>query len=198
MLHSSEKRQNARSCTVYKPARVELNAQSFLALMTDVSAGGAGLTCPIPVTPGTRLRRATGDEPLRTATVVWTAHEQFGVTFDEQGTTQMPVPAHNYRSVRVPTDIPAKVYVNGVCSRARIVNLAPRGLAIETDTHLPVGAMFSLEALDQVFEGVTVRWCEQGRIGARLPLQVRMNALQDLIVRATREAEAGSRLRRVG
>lgn len=176
-----EARLSERSCTIYKPARIDLDGRSYLGLMTDISAGGAGLTCPVVPRPGSIVHLATGDDPLRRATVVWGSGDHFGVRFDEESTRLFSVPGHTYRSVRVPTDISAALYVNGVRRRARITNVSPRGVAFESDAQLVAGAIISLEAGGQALENVTIRWSREGQLGARLPVQVKLPVLQRLV-----------------
>lgn len=178
MNKKHDARLTERSCTIYKPARIDLDGRSYLGLMTDISAGGAGLACPVVPAPGSIVSVGTGDDPLRGAIVVWGSEGRFGVRFDQQGGQLFPVPAHPYRCVRVPTDIAASMFVNGVRRRVRIANISPRGISLESDAELRPGTIVSLEACGQALDNVTIRWSRDGRLGARLPLQVKLPVVQ--------------------
>lgn len=197
MEEITDLRAGQRSCTVFKPARIDLDGKPFLGMMTDVSAGGAGLLCPGAPSPGSVVYLATGDDPLRRATVVWRSEENFGVSFDDCSSAVIAADKP-YRSVRVPTDIPARLYVHGIASEARITNISPRGLAFESDATLEVGQIVSLEAGGQALENVTIRWAENNRFGARLPIGVKLSILQELVHANAREAADCRRHARIG
>lgn len=195
MERPTDTRQAPRSCTIYKPARVDIDGMSYLALMTDISAGGAGLEAPIALRTGATVYLSTGDEPLRRASVVWSDGGSFGVRFDDEGNHLHATGGHGYRSVRVPCDIPARMFVRGVPAPARITNLSPRGLAIDCNVNLRPGAMVSLEVCGQTIDNVTIRWSRNGKAGARLPLDVKMTTLQRLILAAQARPATGTMVR---
>jgi hypothetical protein len=149
--------------------------------MCDISADGAGFVCPMELEIGERIGVSTGDEPLRPARVVWTAADRFGVQFEAHDGAEQRCESFTYRSARVPIDMDAKIYINGVPQSGKIVNLSPRGMALETDAKLAVGTIFSVIAMHQEFHNVTVRWNRKGLIGARLSPQVQLGHLQKLV-----------------
>jgi len=149
--------------------------------MCDISADGAGFVCPLDLQIGDKIGVGTGDEPLRPARVMWTAADRFGVQFETNNGAEPRCESFTYRSVRVPIDIEANIYVNGVPQSGTIVNLSPRGMALKTDVKLGVGTIFSVVAMRQEFHNVTVRWNRKGLVGARLSPQVQLGHLQKLV-----------------
>ncbi len=181
MTDKVEDRTQKRNCTVFRPARVDVHSKSYLGLMSDISADGAGYTCPIELEVGELVRVATGDEPLRVARVAWKSDERFGVKFETEPNQEERRTHFRYRSVRVPVELSARLYLNGIAYAAQVVNVSPNGVAIRTDAQLTAGAIFSLVVNGQDFTNVTTRWCRNGLVGARLPTNVRFRQLQKLI-----------------
>lgn len=173
---------------MFRPARIDVRAHSYLGLMSDVSADGAGFVCPLDLAVGDLISVGTGDEPLRPARVVWKSDARFGVQFEAFEGAAPHCKSFSYRSARVPVDIDAKVYVNGVPRDGKIVNLSPRGMALETSAKLATGSLLSVVALGQEFANVTARWSHGGIVGARLPAEVHLTDLQRLITESRRRA----------
>ena len=176
-----ECRKERRAAAVFLPARIDTNGVSYLAMMRDHSPDGAGLQCPANFAPGELVSVGIGDEELRQARVVWQSGERVGVQFDPHPRIAPRPHSRGYRSVRIPVNLAGEIYVDGVRHCSRIVNLSPRGIAVETDLLLATGTPFSMIVAGEEFTNVTVRWCCNGLIGAQLAPSVPLRRLQLLV-----------------
>lgn len=163
----AERRQMERSMRVFRPACLESEGKTSVALMRDVSRSGAGFEGTGRFVVGQEVRYRWGDNDYRSAKVIWVDGSRFGIANDQLGDENDLIP-NNYRSVRIPISAPASIFVGGRRVEAELVNFAQKGACALAAHSVAQGALATIKIGRHFIENVTTKWVEGDRIGFSL------------------------------
>lgn len=171
--HFTERRQMARSMRVFRPACLESEGETSVALMRDISRSGAGFEGTKRFLIGQEVRYRWGDNEYRSAKVIWVDGLRFGIANDELCHEADIIPA-NYRSVRIPISAPASIFVEGRRVDGELVNFAQKGVCALASSSITQGALATIKIGRRYIENITTKWIEGDRVGFALskPLPV--------------------------
>lgn len=171
-----ERRRKHRSIRTFRPACIEAEGRAYLATMKDISEYGCGFDGAIPLTPGQPVRYRWSSRAFMKATIIWVDGTRFGLMNDEPCNIGADV-GFPYRSVRMPFEYSATVFICGRRIDAVALNIAQRGLCIALDEPMPDGCLCTIEAGGAVFQNAAVRWSKEGRAGFALEIPMSLRTL---------------------
>ena len=171
-----ERRRKDRSIRIFRPACIEAEGKAYLATMKDISEYGCGFEGAIPLTPGQPVRYRWSSRAFVTATVVWVDGMRFGLMNDAPCDIGANA-GFPYRSVRIPFEHSASVFVCGRRIDAAALNIAQKGLCIALDEPIPAGCLCTIEVCGAIFPNATIRWLKGDSAGFALEKPMSLRAL---------------------
>jgi hypothetical protein len=169
-IPTSERRSSDRIISIYKSATIWVNGCQGLCLIKNISSGGlmgkVHETLPVSATIAIEIRSGV----LTYGTIVWTNDLMVGVQFAEPIDVMDILHASSERGDRSPRmprlniPAPARLLVDGISRKVRVVDVSQGGAKIEADFLRPGDpVVISIEGLDAC--GGAICWVDDGRAG---------------------------------
>jgi len=159
-----ERRADRRVVSAFRPGCVLADGRMLLGLIRNLSAGGVMIELEESLEPGTRVRYFWDETNIIDAIVAWSEGRAHGLDNAEVARPfANPFP---YRSVRVPCDMRAELFVNGLAHHAALENLSLGGMRV-SGFRAPRGALLTVRLGDVELPNASVRWCRGDETGIR-------------------------------
>lgn len=170
----TEKRQQPRAISVFKPACLKLEGKRRIAILRDFGEEGAGFQGLEDVRVGQELLYRFGDRDYCAGKVIWSHKDRFGVANDLSFSNRLMDEEEAYRSVRVNMNCSGQLFLNGAGHEAHISNFGQRGMCIESDAAIVPGMRATIRCGSRYLENAVAKWAGNNRAGFMLasPLPV--------------------------
>ncbi|WP_211483501.1 PilZ domain-containing protein [Pontixanthobacter rizhaonensis] len=182
-----DQRKQKRFISLFRPCCVEYQGQSYLAVVKNISSGGAQFCTELPLSVGDEITYYWDSRHRFSGRVVWHRDDNVGVrnheTCDDISALQPT------RSVRVPCEILATMWIDGQPTSCLVSNISLRGLCAFGVDGLEKGKLVTVVIGNFVFQSAIVRWSQYGLLGLAFAAPMRLEELQELL-KANREPKA--------
>ncbi|MDY7097043.1 MAG: PilZ domain-containing protein [Pseudomonadota bacterium] len=163
-----ERRAERRTISVFKAAYIETDTGVHFVTLKNISASGVCFAGYADLRIGQQITCCFDSSGVRNGEVRWVRDGEFGLAMEEADI--LAIEARNTfppRSVRLPLEMDAKIYVQGNRFRSQVHNLSIRGACITRVHGMRPGSLVSLEISGHSFEAATVKWADGERAGIR-------------------------------
>ncbi|MBX7532454.1 PilZ domain-containing protein [Qipengyuania sp. 1XM1-15A] len=166
--HIDERRTNFRHLRVFKPAFIESDGKRYVAMLRDLSPGGAGFELEdASLVEGQPVTYRWGDSDAIVGRVVWADAGRVGIT-NETIDKDFQLRLEKYRSVRMEMSAPAHIYSDGAKIAGETLNFGQRGLCALVSGQIRQGALATIEIGRRCFQNATAKWVDGERVGFAL------------------------------
>lgn len=165
---------------VFKPAYVRAGGLVSYVTMKSLSDSGASFSGMSSLELGDSVIYCHDGLNLTEGIVCWIDGEEFRVENLAEGSAMQAQanPAYPYRTIRIPTSYPCKIYSRGREQETRLHNLSVSGAAVNNPGYLALGELITLKIGDQSFDAVTVKWIDSARAGLRFSTRLTVREVQ--------------------
>ena len=181
IMQYNDRRVSSRPSIRYQPACIEIDGNTSVALMRDLTENGAGFESDMNLITGQPIRYRWGNKDFHYGRVVWVENGRFGV----ENRSDIPKPTHDdcyrYRSVRVPTAIGGVAYVGGKRKDCEVLNIAQRGVCISISGIVERGSLATIKIGKHCLEAATAKWVEGERLGFALSRPLRLGEISAIL-----------------
>lgn len=164
-LVREDRRESERQITLFRPCCIENGDLAQLGLIRNMSESGALIETGMDLRRGDEIRYFWDSLPAIEARVAWRKDNKVGVQNIRRGGHAHP--AHPHRSVRVPCNKPARVWIGGEARECWVINISLTGMLLFGLDDRPKGTPLSIKLGSKEFENADVRWSDLGSTGVR-------------------------------
>lgn len=162
-----ERRTENRIRTVYRPAYIQSPKGPAFAIMRNISPDGACFSGQANAIVGQQISYAVGDSDPIEAEVVWIEGDNFGVRNFETIVDLNFCSGRPYRSVRLPLQADARLYIAGERFDGVVRNVSQQGICVDNPGFLTDGQLITIEIGGLEFQAAVVKWANADRAGVR-------------------------------
>lgn len=184
-----DQRKQKRFISLFRPCCVEFQDQSYLAVVKNISSGGAQFCTELPLSIGDEITYYWDSRCRFSGTVVWHRGDNVGVRNHEicdDINALQPT-----RSVRVPCEMLATMWVDGQAASCLVSNISLKGLCAFGIDGIEKGKLVTVVVGGFVFQSAIVRWSKYGLLGLAFAAPMRLEELQELL-EVNRDAKLAS------
>lgn len=175
-----ERRISERFQTTYRPCCVVADGRIMLGLIRNFSLGGAQIEVDAELEVGAQITYFCELQARVPGKIAWRKGRSHGIQHLEgRAPIQENFPA---RSVRVPCQVRADCWVNGVCHSVRLENISLGGVRVRGLPDFMPGTLASVEFCGLQFELVTIRWSKDETAGLRFSQRLSRETLARLLM----------------
>ncbi len=178
---STDRREEARHVATYRPCCVVHHERMSMGVVRNMSPSGACVESDLEMEVGDMVTYFWEEKTDIAAKVIWKDGNRFGLSHVKEITeSKLNFPP---RSVRVPCNAEANVWVNGECFRATIENLSLGGMRITGLPPLDRGLMMTICFCGLEIEAASARWSRQKTVGVRFSQSLTRTQIANLLLR---------------
>jgi len=188
VMCSAERRQNARYQSIYRVAKLRLNAQEHFCLVRNISSDGLMLDLYSPCAIGDTVSIDIKFNRTVVGKVVWAEGSGTGVQFDEPIDVYDVLARDHHavkgwvpRSPRLNLACPARLRLGPTYHRVEICDISQGGVRIcfESETQINDQIVLMLDGLPAL-EGV-IRWQQNQNVGIAFNRPIALAALAEWV-----------------
>lgn len=174
-----DQREQRRFTSLFRPCCVEFDGQPYLAVIKNISPGGAQLSTDRPLSVGDVITYYWDSRHRLSGEVVWQRDGNVGVKnveICEDVCALQPT-----RSVRIPCEILATMWVDGEAKPCLVSNISLKGLCAFGVEGVDKGKMVTVVIGKFAFQSAIVRWSAYGSVGLVFAQPIRLEQMQELL-----------------
>lgn len=177
---SLERRQETRHVATYRPCCLIHHDQMSMGLLRNLSGGGACVEIDLAMEPGDTVKYFWEEKSAIVAKVIWKDGNRYGLSHvNEVVRRQLDFPL---RSVRVPCDAEAFVWIGGNRTRATVENISMGGMRLNGLPPLNLGEMMTICFCGLEIEAASTRWSRDRNVGVRFSKRLSRQQIANLLV----------------
>jgi hypothetical protein len=169
-----DRREQTRILTVYRVARLNIDSDTGLCRVKNISDSGMMLVTSLEIAVGETVMIALSDKIVLAGEVSWVDGARVGVQFLEAidaatvlQSIATAAPAE-HRPIRLPTDTVAVAMTQRGTRAVRIVDISQQGMKISHDGGFTLGMQLKITLPNGLERRAVVRWANENLAGLKL------------------------------
>ena len=169
-----ERRGHSRILTVYRVAHLELDSDSGLCRVQNISDAGMMLVTSLEVSKNDTVMIALSDKVVLPGEVTWTDGARVGIRFLEEIDVAAVLKSlataspGEQRPPRLPTDTIAVAVTSDETTAVRVLDISQQGMKLGHDNWLNEGMQVTLSLPNGLTRRCVVRWANENVAGVQL------------------------------
>jgi hypothetical protein len=196
-LPGDDMRREDRAQAVYLPCCVRVAERCGVGLIRNISASGLMIETDIAAEPGEEIEYFQDSTQWCRARVAWRDGRRIGLSAIEEAGSDLAA-SFPPRSIRIPTTLIGRLWLNGHASEVGIGNISLKGVLAFGMPAIETSQLFTLTIAGRDFPNTAMRWWAEGSAGLRFGQPITLRVLTDLIDKAGSAGSGFYYERRIG
>jgi hypothetical protein len=191
-------RREGRAQTVYLPCCVRTGKHCGVGLIRNISAGGLMIETDVIAEPEAEIEYLQDSNEWRRARVIWREGRRVGLSNIEEDAQDQPLPAFPHRSIRIPTTLVGKLWLEGGPIEVGIGNISHKGVLAFGMPPIDPNQLVTLTIAGRDFPNTSMRWWAEGSAGLKFGQPITLRVLTELVEHAGADGLGSYYQRRMG